>query len=327
MKQYPLIILLLFAFSCETGIDVTDDSWPVPIVYCILNQADSIQRLRISRSYLSQNGLIPPASSDSLTIPGKVNAIIEVVENSRITGEFILEPHKIQKDSGFFPNDVNWIYQGVFKIKDNTTYRLTIDIGEWNYVSCSSIVTLDDFDLVDPVYPEVRDIHMLEDHSPVIHWTKSLNAAVYQVGFRVHYKEMEGDRTENKSFAIPFNMIFYRDDPGGFYSYSVNSNQFYKRLSESIPADSALLRIFISTDVFVIAGNESLGVYLTTLASPDPFQVFDYTNLINGHGIFGSCKTREIKGFKLDDQSLDTLAYGRYTRSLNFLDSDGHRKD
>jgi len=313
--------------SCETGIDVIDDSGAVPIVYCILNQDDSVQHLRISRSYLSTNGLIPPGSSDSLTIPGEVNLSIEVVENKQVTDHYLFEPISIQKDSGFFPSDVNGIYQGIFSIKENTLYRLIVEIQEWDYVSYSSFVTVGDFQLVDPSYPEVRDIHMLEDHNPVIHWTRSLNAAVYQVGIRVHYQEMIAEQIDSKSLLFLFTTTFYRDDPGSFYSYSINSNQFYKRMAESIRIDPAYLRKITGIDICVIAGSESVGVYMTTQESQDPFQVFDYTNMINGLGIFGSCKTIEARGFKLDDQSLDSLAYGKMTKSLNFLDSNGFRKE
>jgi len=327
MKTYLLIILSIFVFSCETGIDVTDDSGSVPIVYCILNQDDSVQRLRISRSYLSTNGLIPPGSSDSLTIPGEVNLSIEVVENKQVTDHYLFEPISIQKDSGFFPSEVNGIYQGIFGIKENTTYRLILEIKEWDYVSYSSFVTVGDFQLVDPAFPKVRDIHMLNDHNPVIHWTRSLNAAVYQVGIRVHFQEMIAEQIDSISLLFLFTTTFNRDDPGSFYSYSINSNQFYKRMAESIQSDPAYLRKLTGIDVCVIAGSESVGVYMTTQESQDPFQVLDYTNFINGLGIFGSCKTVEARGFKLDDQSMDSLAYGNMTKSLNFLDSDGYRKE
>ncbi len=327
MKRLPLIILSIIVCSCETDIDVIDDSGAVPIVYFVMNQNDTAHHLRINRSYLSSNGTIPPASSDSLIIPGKLNISVEVVDNNQVTGHFPFDPVLMQKDSGFFPNSVNGIFRGIFPIKENTTYRLIVEIKEWDYLSYASIKTLGDFQVIDPTYPEVRDIHMLEDHNPVIHWTRSLNAAVYQVGIRVHYQEMIAEHIESKSLLLLFTTTFYRDDPGSFYSYSINSNQFYKRMSESIQAEPAYLRKLTGIDVCVIAGSESVGVYMTTQASQDPFQVFDYTNLINGMGIFGSCKTVECRGFKLDDQSLDSLAYGNMTKSLNFLDSDGFRKE
>jgi hypothetical protein len=327
MKHLLLIILSIIAFSCETDVDVIDYSGSVPIVYCVLNQDDTVHRLRISRSYLSTNGTIAPASSDSLTIPGELNISIEAVDKDQVTDHFPFEPIPIQKDSGFFPHSVNGIFQGIFAIKENTMYRLILEIKEWDYVAYSSFVTLGDFQLVDPSFPEVRDIHMLEDHNPIIHWTKCQNAAVYQVGIRVHYQEMKAEQIESKSRLFLFTTTFYRDDPGSFYSYSINSNQFYKRMSESIQVDPACLRKLTSIDVCVIAGSESVGVYMTTQEQQDPFQVYDYTNMINGQGIFGSCKTVETKGFILDDQSLDSLAYGNMTKSLNFFDSNGYRKN
>ena len=327
MKYLISFVLVVLIWSCETEIDVVDDSGSVPIVYCILNQDDTIQSVRLSRSYLSTNADYPPVSGDSLMVQGKVNITIETVENSMVVSEYRFEPYRVSKDSGFFPNDNQWIYRCNFRIKDNTFYRLIIEIKDRDYLAYSSFHSPGEFSLIDPAYPEARRIHLLDDHNPLIHWTKSQNAAVYQVGYRVHYREISTDAIEEKSTAVLFTTAFWRNDPGAFYSYTVNSNQFYKRLAGSIPAGNRVLREFISTDVFVIAGSESVGFYLNAQDNQDPFQFLDYKNIINGQGVFGSCKTVETKGFKLDDQSLDTLAYGSYTNQLNFLDSNGHRKN
>ena len=327
MRNFILLLFAAFACSCETEIDVVDESGSVPVIYCILNQDDTVQSLRLSRSYLSGDALTPPVSSDSLMISGKVSITIETVENSMVVAESRFLPYPVGKDSGFFPNTLHWIYRNQFKVKENTAYRLIIEIKDWDYLTYSSFLSLGDFDLVDPAYPEARKLHLVDDHNPLIHWTRSQNAAVYQAGFRIHFQEIGGGHIEEKSMVILFTTAFYRNDPGAFYSYTVNSNQFYKRLAESITGDQNLLRQFQSLDVFVIAGSESVGFYLNAQERQDPFQFFDYNNLINGQGVFGSVKTKETKGFRIDDQSMDSLAYGRFTNQLNFLDSDGHRKN
>lgn len=326
VRALLLILLLTCGISCDTEIYTVDESGSVPVVYCLLNQDDTVQSLRLSRSYLSKNALYPPASDDSLAISGEVSVTIETVEDSQVVSQHKLMPFPISKDSGFFPNDLQWIYKGNFPIRENTSYRMIIEIKEWDYLTFSSIRSLGDFKLVDPAYPEKRKIHLVDDHNPVVHWTRSQNAAVYQVGFRVHYKEYCNEISVEKSIIIHFTTVYYRDDPGSFYSYTLNSNQFYKRLAESIPVDPTVLRQFVGADVFVIAGSESVGFYLLALERQDPFQLFDYKNVINGLGIFGALKTVATEDFKIDDQSLDSLAYGSDTKQLNFLDSDGHRK-
>ncbi|MDD4646450.1 MAG: hypothetical protein PHY99_10730 [Bacteroidales bacterium] len=327
MRYLIALALIFLLLSCETEIEVTNDLGSVPIVYCILNQDETLQSVRLTRSYLMRNGQVLPGSSDSLNVPGKVNLSIERVENSQVTETNILKPVAVQKDLGVFPSDKLLIYQAQFRVLENTSYRLIMEIKDWDYVSYSSMVTVGDFDLVDPAYPEGRKIHVLEDHNPQIHWTKSQDAAVYQIGFKIHYLEMQNDTTLVKSVSIPFLTAFYRDDPGGFYTYSVNSNKFYIQMAESLPADSTLLRQFLSADVYVMAGNESLGFYLNAQERLDPFMMTDYKNILNGQGVFGSYKTKINKGFLFDDQTLDSLAYGSFSKQLNFLDSDGHRNN
>jgi hypothetical protein len=300
---------------------------PTPIIYCILNQDDTVQTLRLSRSYLSTNAQNPPLSVDSLLVKGKVIITIETVENSLVTSQYGLQQYPIIKDPGFFPNSLQWIYQGHFELKDNTFYRLIVEIKEWDYLAYSSFQSLGEFRLIDPSYPEAREIHLLSDHNLIIHWTRAPNASVYQVGFRVNFKEILNDVTQEKSIIILFATAFWRNDPGAFYTYNFNSNYFYKKIAESILVDNRILRQLTDIDVFVIAGSESVGFYLNAQGLQDPFQFFDYNNLINGQGVFGSCRTVETKGFRLDKQSIDSLAYGKYTTNLNFLDSYGHRND
>jgi hypothetical protein len=327
MRVFFILIGILLLAGCQTEIEVVDDTGSVPIVYCVLNQDDTVQQLRLARSYLSYNATNPPLSADSLLVGGKVNITIEEVGNSLVTAVNPMLPFLAPKDSGFFPGTANRIYRGSFQVKDNTLYRLIVEIKGMDYLAYSSFMSLGDFELVDPAYPLVRKIHLVDDHNPLIHWTRCPNAAVYQVGYRVHYTEFREDVAEDKTVVILFATAFYRNDPGAFYSFTVNSNQFYKRMAETLKADSGLLRKIATIDTFVIAGSESLGFYLSSYVQQDPFFTVDFRNVLNGQGIFGSCRTREAPGFMLDDQSIDSLAYGFYTAKLNFLDSNGHRKE
>lgn len=326
MRRFLIPILTLLTVGCQTEIEVVDGKGAVPIVYCVLNQDDTIQNLRLARSYLSFDASRPPASADSLQFGGKVSITIEEVDHSLVSAVIPMLPFLVSKDSGFFPGSGNRVYRGAFPIRDNTLYRLIVEIKEMDYLAYSSFVSLGDFEVVDPAYPEVRKIHLVDDHNPVIHWTQCQNAAVYQVGYRVHYNEFMEGETLGKTVIILFTTVFYRNNPGAFYSYTVNSNQFYKRMAESIKADSTLLRQLTSIDAFVMAGSESVGFYMSSFMQQDPFYSAEYRNMVNGQGLFGSCRTVEALEFMLDDQSIDSLAYGSLTRQLNFLDRNGHRK-
>jgi hypothetical protein len=327
MKSLLAIILVMACISCETDIKLLDDTGYRQVVYCLLNQNDTTQKIRLSRTYLSSNGQTSPLSEDSLIINDNLRVTVEAYTDLNLIGTYSFHSVDMTKDSGFFPSGNQYYFESFFPILNQATYRLIVEIKDRDYIAFSSIAALGDFSLIDPAYPAGRAIHILDDHNLIFHWTKCNNAAVYQVGFRLNFREINGDSIQEKSVPILFTTVFVRDDPGLFYSYSVNSTQYYKKLAELIPVNNQVLREFISIDSFVIAGSESLGIYLNALNNQDPFHIYDYKNILNGTGLFGSIRTRKTDGFQLDRQSLDTLAYGRFTNQLNFLDSDGHRKD
>jgi hypothetical protein len=166
---------------------------------------------------------------------------------------------------------------------------------------------------------------MLPDHNLSFYWTKSLNAAIYQLGFMMHYLEMQEDQTLEKEILIPLKSIFYLETTTNLFTYPINSTNFYNYLAEVLPADPTVLRKCLTIDAVIISGGEELGYYMRIQESGQTFSLMDFSNIKNGIGIFSSKVLRKIDGFKLTEQSVDSLAYGHATRLLNFVDRTGTR--
>jgi hypothetical protein len=79
-------------------------------------------------------------------------------------------------------------------------------------------------------------------------------------------------------------------------------------------------------DAVIISGGEELGYYMQLQEGGQTFSIIDYSNIKNGFGIFSSQVVRKINGFRLTEQSIDTLAYGVVTKKLNFVDRTGSRR-
>ncbi len=312
--------------SCETELDVIAPADPTPVVYCVLNQDSTFQYLRLSKSYIVEDGTVPPGNSDSILFPGSTRIAVEEIIGGEVTKRAFFSPVNVVKDSGFFPRTEHWVYRAEFKVRPETDYRLIIYLDKLDKIVYSSCYSVGDFEIVNPLYPEVRYIHMLPDHNLSFYWTKSLNAAIYQLGFMMHYLEISPETTVEKEILIPLKSIFYLETRDNLFSYPINSTNFYSYLAETLPADPTILRKCLDIDAVVLSGGEELGYYMRIQEAGQTFSLIDYTDIVNGIGIFSSEVTRKIKGFNLTEQSIDSLAYGQVTNKLNFVDRTGTRK-
>ncbi len=321
-----LFLISLLVLGCEAELDVFREGEPTPVVYCILDQEKTTQSLRLSRSYNSFAAYEAPESSDSLLFDRALDVAIEQVNGTTVEKRAFFTPVDVKKDTGFFPVTEHWVYQSDMEILPNTTYKLIIYLNESDKIIYSTCTTVTPFDIVNPAYPEVRDINFQAEHNPSFYWTQSTNAGVYQLGFFLHYDEYIVDEVESKTMNLSFNTKFILENSGHFFSQSINSNQFYIKLNDQLESDPAVFRKCTGLDAYVFCGGEELAYLIRLQTGGQTFSLMEYTNLYNGIGVFSSRLTRQIKGFKLTDQSIDSLAYGKYTYDLNFLDRNGVRE-
>jgi hypothetical protein len=327
MRYLPHTALacMLILSGCETEIDVVVPATPTPVVYCILDQDSPVQYLRLTRSYLSSDASVPPDEPDSLLFARTTRIAVEEVVDGLVTRRDFFKPFAVARDSGYFPASEQWVYRADFNVKPETDYRLIIYLDEYDKIVYSSTYTVGNFEIVNPLYPEVRYIHMLPDHNLTFYWTKSLHAAIYQLGFRMHYLEIKADQSLEKDILIPLKSIFYLQTSDNLFSFPINSSNFYGYLAEVLPADPLVLRKCLTIDAVIISGGEELGYYMRLQQGGQAFNLMDYTNIESGMGIFSSKVVRKVEGFKLTEQSIDSLAYGQMTRQLNFVDRTGTR--
>jgi hypothetical protein len=328
MTRYLLTIATLMAalWSCETDLEVMTPSAPTPVVYCILDQDSTMQYLRLSKSYVVKDASVPIGEPDSILFSRATKVAVEEVVGGEVTRRAYFEPVNVVKDSGFFPYRESWVYRAEFPVRPETDYRLVVYIDEFDHIVYSSTYTVGDFRIVNPLYPEVRYIHMLPDHNLSFYWTKSANAAIYQLGFIMHYEEINEDQVEEKEITIPLKSIFYLNTLDNLIFYPINSSNFYGYLAGHLPVSPTALRRFKSIDAIIISGGEELGYYMRIQETGQDFGLMEFSNISNGIGVFSSRVIRRVNDFHLTDQSIDTLAYGKMTNDLNFVDRTGTRR-
>jgi len=325
--RFTSILLICCLIACEADIDVFREQDTTPVVWCLLDQDQDVQTLRLSRSYVSYQASIPPGSPDSVLLDLATDIVLEQVNGNIVEKRAYFEPVEIVKDSGFFPYNIHWIYETDMRILPDTEYKLIVYHEADDRIVYSTCTTVTPFTIENPKYPAMREIQFQSTHNPQFYWTRSKNAGVFQMGFILHYEEFSGESLEYKELEMSFNTTFVPDNSANFYNQSINSNQFYIKLLEELPVNPGVLRRFNHIDAFIVSGGEELAYLIKIQTGGQTFSLMEYSNIYNGVGVFSSRLSRKIEGFQLTDQTIDSLAYGSYTYDLNFLDRNGVREE
>ena len=120
------ISLIVLLGSCETDFDTTTEWEDISVVYCLLDQMDSIQYLKINRAFLGEgNALVYAQEKDSSNYSYNLDAWIEewTLEGDSLGKLFEFEPTTdYPKEPGIFYYPDQIIYKGGPATHDTVKY-------------------------------------------------------------------------------------------------------------------------------------------------------------------------------------------------------------
>jgi hypothetical protein len=328
--KYGLLAILTITgiYSCSTDIDINATNQDTPIVYCILNTADTFQYVRLQKTYLiDQAALEYPPHPDSLIFPGEIVISLERWQNDKVVETFRFKPtEEIKKDTGFFPSEKHILYRAKAKILPEQLYRLYIYIGSKEKVLYAETRTLGALRVVDPIPLNVRKVSLYEGNNYTCRWQPVEEAGVYQVMLRFNYNETRDGVTTLKTINWPQGY----SNPGSnieYLSKDISGARFMHILEETLKAEPGVVRQAVDVDFQILSGGVELKYYIESTA-PSEGALMEkpvYSNVTNGIGLFSSMAEVNVTGLFLSGVTLDSIAYGQYTRDLGFLDHTGDR--
>jgi len=323
-----LLITSVF-YSCETEIDINTSNLDVPIVYCLLNTADSMQYLKLNKTYLLESAAFEnPPHPDSQYFEGNIQIVLEKWENNKPVEFYEFEPSsEITKDEGFFPNEKNIIYRTEARIEAESVYMLNIYLENKEKIVYAQTSAVGLLRVIDPIDLPVRKISLNTGVNYTARWNSVENAGIYQVVVRFWYKETKEGVTVEKyldwpqSFTNPISNVDY-------LSRDISGTRFFYILADGIPVDEEVSREAMGVDFFIMSAGEELKFYIESTAPSDGALMEKpiYSNIINGIGIFSTIATRKMMGMDLASTTIDSIAYGQLTKDLMFLDHNGIRE-
>jgi hypothetical protein len=322
------VLTLGLLVSCSTEIDINSTNQDVPIVYCVLNSADSFQYVRVEKTYLvNQAAMSTPPEQDSIYFSGQVVVNMERWSGGKVVESFEFQPTSdIPKDSGFFPNEKNIIYKARMTVVPNQLYRLYVYLASKEKVLYAQASSLGKLTVVDPLPLPERKISLYDGTNYTCRWEPVTNAGMYQVVVRFDYEETLNGVTQLKHVDWP-QSISSTGSNVDYLSNDISGARFMHILDENIPALDGVVRRAVGIDFSIVSGSMEMKYYIES-TSPSAGALLEkpvYTNLTNGLGLFSCVARIDIDSLILSTVTVDSIAYGQFTRQLGFLDHTDDR--
>jgi len=321
-------MVLLVLASCRNEVEVMAPYRDIPVVYCVLNQNDSVHYLRLEKSFMGEASAYDMArQTDSIYYPGALVFIERWADGElkeKVTLERALSP---VRDSGIFTNEPNYLYRSTGLIRGNSEYRLNIRIPSTGAEISATTHTVNNFKVVRPEDFKKNLPFSSYDNYQTVEWISAPYTRIYQLLIRFHYLEVKNRDTVNLTADWNIGHYISQYGSGGeLMKTDILQRNFYKWLGNKIEKpDDDIQRLADkkAIDFVFTVGGEELYTYMEIYKEDSGIlkEKPVFTNIVNGIGLFASRFEQTVAGKSLSDHSIDSLAYGMYTKTLRFADS------
>lgn len=317
------VVVLLFLSACSNDIEVNATGDPVPVVWCLLNPDVNEQYVRLGRSFIpdpNNPDYRPVADSTVWATPAYI--YVEEWLNNVPIKIFRFDPFfGATKDSGYFPKDNLKLYKADFKPARLATYRLYVHLPDDKMIISGMTKIPGQPTIYDPQNLPGRKITLQNGVSYTVRWAPGAGEGMYQGQFNFMYSEENGN--ESSDYQVAMNM----EPVLGLGSVTLltdglNGNRFLKEMAKQIPVKDGVIRRVCNVQFRLFKAGEELA--LMTLPDVQGSSISNslnqYSNLINGIGIFSSLQQVVVNNLELSNSTINELAHSELTKSLRFKD-------
>jgi hypothetical protein len=331
-KTFLAVILSSLIYSCSTDFNINADWQEIAVVYCLLNQNDSVHYVKVTKAFLGDgNAFTMAANPDSSTYGPDLEVTMEERINNVQHQFWHLDTVTVfNKEPGIFsyPKQLVYKFEGTLDTLDqNTKYYLTIKNKKNGKLIYSQSPLVHNFSIVKPMTGQLAVFHA--SNSVQVKWQTGVYGKLYQVVIRFNYWE-KNINTPNDSTMLhvdwslgTYTSVGIQGDEDLTTSYS--GNAFLSFLKDNIAHyagdDDEYVRHVAYPNVefiFTVAADEFYTyMEVNKPASGIVTEKPEYTNISNGIGIFSSRFEKSVK-LSMHPTSLDSLYHGHYTKDLGF---------
>lgn len=332
-----IISLVITIYSCDTKINLTTEWKETSVIYGILNPVDSANYIKVYKAFLGEGDAYEMALVyDSLYHKDSLQVKLSEMDNSNLIREIILTvDYSVPKNPGTFSNPNQILYKIPQNIAINSKYKYKLEVSKKNnasIIASSETQIVDDFTITKPGALDKVSWTSQKEYQPYpVKWNSAKDGKRYELIMRFHYAEIDkitNDtiKTDSLEWKIFSGIKSEKTDGSESLIYEIEGEGFYNFINTRLSANSSVKRKAGTLDfIFYVADNEFNTYIDITNAQSGLVQTQikpEYTNISGGLGIFASRYTKIIKGKKMTDLSIDSLACGEITEHLGFMRAD-----
>lgn len=301
MKKKILFLLLPFMammYGCEVEFSPNADWKEVPVVYCVLDQDDSLTWVRVERCYLTEDDIHTGASvSDSFNYPeGALQVAILAYNWGQLVDSIPFQYTTVDRDEGDFVSEGQPAYCAVTKnrLRDGYTYELrirrTADGSMLAKAHTNLLIKADGSLLLNPRQGSAFGFS-LRRNCP-IEWRAMKNGRLYQpiVRFYYVYKYRGMDTCY---LDLPCSKRVCKPPYTLTCTIQYPRESFMTALKEYFAGDTNTKIYPELFDIYIWGCNEDLYAYLYSESSASGIDQSHsvYSNIEGGLGVFGARRT------------------------------------
>lgn len=322
---------LLLVTACSTDFALEAEGRDIPVIYGSLSIADTAHYVRVERAFLQAGGdarAIAQLADSIYYGPGGAMVRLENLRSGasatllRVDGN----AEGLVREEGPFAQSPNILYKvpaARLGLRGGDAVRIYVERPG----GATAVAETTMLGALTPIETRPTDPARIADYSRdlIISWQAGPEARVFDIRLIFHYREFftdEPGRVERRQ--VSWNLVsgLLRPDDNQLVSYSVSNEQFFQFLGRAIQPQPGVVRVLDGFDILIAGAGEEVADYLQIananfgLTGSQAIPV--YTNVDEGRGIFTSRYLVRREDIDLDNNGLDTLRRGRYTRELNF---------
>ena len=261
IKGFVAIIVSVVIFTaCDNDFDLVTDKVEIPVVYAIINAADTAQYFRVERAFIDEN----ISALDIAQIPDSLYYADAVVTLTRVTtGEaWIMDEvdgnlEGYPRQDGVFATAPNTLYKlrtADITLEPEEQYMLTIDIGDNRpQIEATTVLIKPPF-LATPADEGGLNIDPARRFR--INWNNNSTNAIYDAYVRLFYDETIDGVTTPKS--IDWSLLKNSE----INEIDVLSTGFYDLVGNSLVVDPSITRQQRGASFTLISGSIEISDYI-----------------------------------------------------------------
>lgn len=326
-RLLSFITLFFLLTACEKDWNTLEKWEELYAVYGTLNLKDTAQYVRINRVFASAGDPhLFLQQSDSVNVnPQDFEVTLEQWQDGSPVGQpFVMYPSKdYPKEAGDFTSDNYWVFKTNHRLVIDSEYRLQVKNTTTGYEMAAIAATFGRRTLHQS-FLEKRYYNITQYKAEKLDYDGSLAPDQFEkMVQRFLYLEITPADTIEK--ILDWRPWLDHLKQGDDDSTQQFTDDYFKFIGSSIPVMPDVKRIAVGVDKLLIVNSEELQLFIDlgetgTSLHYNP----DYTNFNRGTGIFESRYYYTFFAIQLRPETLDSIAMGRFTKDLNFSDSQGN---